>query len=58
MEYLIILIKVRSSSGIGVVSGPPKYEVEGKFVPEVSKTCRTMIFSPDGKYFAWANGST
>lgn len=50
-------ITVRSSSGISVVSGPPKYEAVDKFVPEVSKTCRIMLFSPDGKYFAWANGT-
>lgn len=50
------LILVRSSSGISVVSGSSKYEAINAFPPETNKVCRTMVFSPDGKFFAYANG--
>lgn len=51
-----IIILVRSSSGIGIVTGKPKYEPVNSFPQEISKSCRTMIFSTDGKFFAYANG--
>lgn len=53
---MILFYVVRSSSGIGVFSGSPSYENVDSFTPESSKSCRIMVFSPDGKYFAWSNG--
>lgn len=51
-----IPIAVRSSNGINVNLGPPSFGTVSEFVPVLSRTCRTMLFSPDGKYFAYVNG--
>uniref|UniRef100_A0A8W7Q4S2 Eukaryotic translation initiation factor 2A n=1 Tax=Anopheles coluzzii TaxID=1518534 RepID=A0A8W7Q4S2_ANOCL len=29
-----------------------------RFTPDQSKSCRTIVYSPDGRFLAWANGST
>lgn len=55
LKYFV-LFAVRSSSGISIVFGPPSYGNLPEFDPIQSKSCRTMLFSPDGKYFAFVNG--
>ncbi|KAJ8921037.1 hypothetical protein NQ315_015833 [Exocentrus adspersus] len=53
-----IPIASRSSSGISLSLGPPSFEdVEG-FRPVQSKSCRCMLFSPDGTYLAYVTGQT
>lgn len=49
---------VRGSTGINLAQGPPSYESVKAFPKDESRTCKTMLFSPDGKYFAWVNGAT
>ncbi|XP_025830604.1 eukaryotic translation initiation factor 2A-like, partial [Agrilus planipennis] len=51
-----IPIAVRSSIGVSMGLGPPDYKNLDAFTPVISKTCRTMLFSPDGRYFAYVNG--
>lgn len=51
-----IVFVVRSSSGISVALGPPHYKSLPEFNAVESKSCRTMLFSPDGKYFAFVSG--
>ncbi|XP_034939698.1 eukaryotic translation initiation factor 2A [Chelonus insularis] len=46
-------LAVRSSKGINLYHGPPVYEDVPEFTKDESKACRTMVFSPDGKYFGW-----
>ncbi|XP_053671316.1 eukaryotic translation initiation factor 2A [Anopheles nili] len=29
-----------------------------RFTPDQSKSCRAIVYSPDGRFLAWANGST
>lgn len=55
-RLIIWLFTVRSSSGISVALGPPNYGNLQEFDPIQSKSCRTMLFSPDGKYFALVSG--
>ncbi|KAK0179649.1 hypothetical protein PV327_005384 [Microctonus hyperodae] len=50
-------LAVRGSTGIGLSYGPPKYEDVTAFVKDDNKSCKAMIFSPDGKYFAWISAS-
>lgn len=47
---------VRGTTGINLAQGPPSYESVKTFPKDDSKTCRTMLFSPDGRYFVWVNG--
>lgn len=47
---------VRGSSGIGLSQGPPSYESVSDFQRDDSRSCKLMMFSPDGRYFAWMNG--
>ncbi|CAH1183593.1 unnamed protein product [Phaedon cochleariae] len=48
-----IPIAVRSSSGIELLLGPPNYGYEQEFTTVQTKSCRTMLFSPDGQYLAY-----
>ncbi|XP_071440614.1 eukaryotic translation initiation factor 2A [Hetaerina americana] len=50
-------VAIRGSTGISLNYGPPNYDLITTFTRDDSKTCKAMIFSPDGKYFAWANGN-
>lgn len=47
---------MRGSNGLTLGQGPPSYMTETAFSRDDSKACKTMLFSPDGRYFAWANG--
>lgn len=51
-----ICFAVRSSLGISVNYGPSKFSSNDAFNPVLSKSCRTMLFSPAGEYFAYVNG--
>ncbi|XP_035902129.1 eukaryotic translation initiation factor 2A [Anopheles stephensi] len=31
---------------------------DARFTPDQSKSCRAIVYSPDGRFLAWANGST
>jgi translation initiation factor 2A len=53
----IIPFAARSSAGITLTAGPPVFENLETFKSLQSKTCRTMLFSPDGNYFAFVDGS-
>jgi len=57
MASAVPVVAVRGSTGISVNQGPPSYELVTKFKRDDSKHCRTMMFSPQGEYFAWANGT-
>ncbi|KYN33010.1 Eukaryotic translation initiation factor 2A [Trachymyrmex septentrionalis] len=48
---------VRGSNGINLAYGPPSYEPVKTFPKDDNKNCKTMLFSPDGQYFAWSNAS-
>lgn len=48
---------MRGSTGINLSQGPPTYETVSAFTKDDSKHCKAMLFSPNGKYFAWANRS-
>ncbi|XP_044266198.1 eukaryotic translation initiation factor 2A [Tribolium madens] len=47
----------RSSGGITLNVGPPVFNELGQYGPVQSKTCKLMLFSPDGQYFAFVDGS-
>uniref|UniRef100_A0A023F2J8 Eukaryotic translation initiation factor 2A n=2 Tax=Triatoma infestans TaxID=30076 RepID=A0A023F2J8_TRIIF len=49
-------VAVRGSTGISIHCGPPSYELVSAFKRDDSKFCKCMLFSPQGDYFAWANG--
>ncbi|XP_066588986.1 eukaryotic translation initiation factor 2A [Prorops nasuta] len=49
-------VAVRGSTGISLSQGPPSYEAVSAFPKDDSKMCKAMLFSPEGKYFAWSNG--
>ncbi|CAG9854846.1 unnamed protein product [Phyllotreta striolata] len=54
-----IPVATRSSVGLNLFSGPPTFGGDVKeFSPIQSKGCRTMLFSPDGAYFAYVDGQT
>nr|CAD7424055.1 unnamed protein product [Timema monikensis] len=55
---LIQTIEVRGSTGVSINLGPPSYDLVSAFTREDSKACKTMVFDPQGKYFAWVNGVT
>lgn len=55
---MAIPVSIRSSSGINVYHGPPKFDNVQDFSAVQSKSCRTMLFDPDGKFFAYVNGQT
>ncbi|KAK4880100.1 hypothetical protein RN001_008246 [Aquatica leii] len=49
---------VRGSLGINLCWGPPKFGSNELFNNVLSKSCRFMVFSPSGDYFAYINGTT
>ncbi|XP_046444470.1 eukaryotic translation initiation factor 2A-like isoform X2 [Daphnia pulex] len=49
-------ISCRGTHGVQVFEGTHFQPVE-EFKNESSKTCRLAMWSPDGKYLAWANGT-
>lgn len=50
------VLAFRGSTGISIHHGPPHYDLVSGFKREDSKSCKCMLFSPRGEYFAWANG--
>ncbi|XP_051164152.1 eukaryotic translation initiation factor 2A [Leptopilina boulardi] len=56
MALTVPCLAVRGSNGLTLGQGPPSYMTETAFSRDDSKACKTMLFSPDGRYFAWANG--
>uniref|UniRef100_A0A182VWT6 Eukaryotic translation initiation factor 2A n=1 Tax=Anopheles minimus TaxID=112268 RepID=A0A182VWT6_9DIPT len=34
------------------------FHPDARFTPDQSKSCRAVVYSPDGRFLAWANGST
>ncbi|XP_015439866.1 PREDICTED: eukaryotic translation initiation factor 2A isoform X2 [Dufourea novaeangliae] len=58
MALTVPCVAVRGSIGVSLGQGPPSYEPVKSFPKDDSKTCKAMIFSPEGRYFAWANGVT
>ncbi|XP_058802809.1 eukaryotic translation initiation factor 2A [Phymastichus coffea] len=58
MALIVPCVAIRGSTGISISQGPPTYEPVSAFVKDDNKTCKTMAFSPQGQYFAWANGHT
>ncbi|XP_011140241.1 eukaryotic translation initiation factor 2A [Harpegnathos saltator] len=56
MASPIPCVAVRGTTGINLAQGPPSYEPVKTFPKDDSKTCKTMLFSPDGKYLVWVNG--
>ncbi|EFN71867.1 Eukaryotic translation initiation factor 2A [Camponotus floridanus] len=55
MASPIPCVAVRGSTGINLAQGPPSYEPVKTFPKDDSRTCKAMLFSPDGRYFAWVN---
>ncbi|GAB1868971.1 Eukaryotic translation initiation factor 2A [Camponotus japonicus] len=55
MASPIPCVAVRGSTGINLAQGPPSYEPVKTFPKDDSRTCKAMLFSPDGRYFAWIN---
>ncbi|XP_035719683.1 eukaryotic translation initiation factor 2A-like isoform X2 [Vespa mandarinia] len=55
MALTVPCVAVRGSTGISLGQGPPSYEPVTTFPKDDSKLCRVMLFSPDGRYFAWTN---
>ena len=53
--YQLRYLLARGTQGIQLFRGS-KFEPVPTFSPESSKICRVTAWSPDGKYFAWANG--
>ncbi|KAK9307333.1 hypothetical protein QLX08_002341 [Tetragonisca angustula] len=58
MALTVPCVAVRGSIGISLGQGPPSYEPVKSFPKDDSKTCKAMVFSPEGRYFAWVNGMT
>nr|XP_003707307.1 PREDICTED: eukaryotic translation initiation factor 2A [Megachile rotundata] len=56
MALTVPCVAVRGSIGISLGQGPPSYEPVKTFPKDDSKTCKAMVFSPEGRYFAWVNG--
>nr|CAH7758227.1 unnamed protein product [Callosobruchus chinensis] len=53
-----IPVAARSSSGVRLFRGPPGFGDDERFSPVQSKTCKAVLFSPDGKYFAYVNNQS
>ncbi|XP_078034618.1 eukaryotic translation initiation factor 2A [Augochlora pura] len=58
MALPVPCVAVRGSNGVSLGQGPPSYESVKSFPKDDSKMCRAMVFSPEGRYFAWVNGAT
>lgn len=56
MASPVPVVAVRGSTGISINLGPPNYDPVTAFQKDDSKACKCMLFSPDSKKFAWANG--
>ncbi|KAK6633211.1 hypothetical protein RUM44_003812 [Polyplax serrata] len=56
MSATVPVVAVRGSTGISLNYGPPGYDLVVAFTRDDSKSCKTMTFSKDGRYFAWING--
>ncbi|KAL1449788.1 hypothetical protein WDU94_002263 [Cyamophila willieti] len=56
MASVVPTVAVRGSTGISINHGPPSYELVSAFHKDESKSCKAMLFSPLGEYFAWLNG--
>ncbi|XP_076164353.1 eukaryotic translation initiation factor 2A isoform X1 [Ptiloglossa arizonensis] len=56
MALPVSCVAVRGSIGVSLGQGPPSYEPVKSFPKDDSKTCKAMVFSPEGSYFAWVNG--
>lgn len=54
---VLYFFAVRSSIGINFESGPPQFGPFSGFTEITSKSCRTMLFSPNGQYFSYVDGS-
>lgn len=55
----LIFIAVRSNTGVEVwnATSTKSYAADPTFAREESKNCRAIVFSPDGQFLAYANGS-
>ncbi|XP_011505945.1 PREDICTED: eukaryotic translation initiation factor 2A [Ceratosolen solmsi marchali] len=58
MALIVPCVAIRGSTGISITQGPPTYEPVSLFTKDDSKVCKTMAFSPMGRYFTWVNGSS
>ncbi|XP_043254699.1 eukaryotic translation initiation factor 2A [Colletes gigas] len=56
MALPVPCVAVRGSIGVSLGQGPPSYEPVKTFPKDDSKTCKAMVFSPEGSFFAWVNG--
>jgi|688.fasta_scaffold866788_1 hypothetical protein len=54
-KSLINCLQGRGTDGVKVFEGT-HFQLVEEFKKESSKTCRMAMWSPDGKYIAWANG--
>lgn len=57
LNWIGFYVTVRGSTGISVNLGPPNYDPVTTFQKDDSKSCKCLLFSPDSKKFAWANGT-
>ncbi|KAJ9594298.1 hypothetical protein L9F63_014303, partial [Diploptera punctata] len=57
MASNVPVVAVRGSTGISINLGPPSYDLVTAFTRDDSKSCKAMLFDPEGKYFAWINGT-
>ncbi|KAG7202566.1 hypothetical protein KM043_009762 [Ampulex compressa] len=58
MASIVPCVAVRGSIGIRLVQGPPSYEQISTFPKDDGKSYKAMAFSPEGRYFAWTNGTS
>ncbi|XP_065207991.1 eukaryotic translation initiation factor 2A [Planococcus citri] len=57
MSTEVPVLAVRGSTGVILSRGPPSYDPVTAFPTVTSKNCKVMLFSPNGQYFAWFDGS-
>lgn len=59
VSFLFIFSAVRSNTGVELwkATGSKSYLIETNFTRDESKNCRAIVFSPDGRFLAWANGT-
>ncbi|XP_025419093.1 eukaryotic translation initiation factor 2A [Sipha flava] len=50
-------IAVRGSTGLLLYQSTPTFDPVPNFLPEVTLSCKFMLFSPNGKHFAWITNS-
>ncbi|XP_050432890.1 eukaryotic translation initiation factor 2A [Adelges cooleyi] len=50
-------VAVRGSTGLALYQGIAPFNLVPNFPSDSSPACKFMIFSPNGKHFAWINGS-